>query len=171
MGVVSVYKRVDGQTSISSVVRLLISSENIEMKNIKWRNQIISILSMFALLIATGYFYSWEEALKEIAGATFERHYWNLRLWTVPLAAVLFAACWLVLFQFFIRHNNKFTAIFFLIVGFCVVFYPTLTVFFGLFSILRITVNYFGDTVFFYSGAVVTAMGLIGTIIPSEKQV
>jgi len=138
------------------------------MKQMKWRNQIITVLSMFALLIAAHYFDSWQELLKENFGTTFERRFMVLRLWSVPVAAVFFAVGWLVLFQFFIRCNNKFTAILFLLVGSCVVLYPTLTVFFG-FSILRIMVNYFSDSVFFYSGAFVTAMGLIGTLTPVGK--
>ncbi len=153
------------------IVRILIPREDSKMKKIKWRNQIISILGMFALLIATGYFYRLEESLKEIAGATFDIRLGQFFIWYPPVAAVLFAVCWLVLFKFFIKHSNKFTAIFYLIVGFCVVFYPSITVIFGSFSTFRITVDYFRDTVFFYSGAVVMAMGLIGIITPSRKKV
>jgi hypothetical protein len=140
-----------------------------DMKQINWRNQIISVLSMFALLIAANYFDSWQELLAENFGETFERKFIDLRLWSVPVATVLFAVSWLVLFQFFIRHNHKFTAILFLLVGSCVVFYPTFTVSFGLLSILRLSVDYFSDSVFFNSGAFVTAMGLIGALTPAEK--
>jgi hypothetical protein len=139
------------------------------MKQTNWRNQIISVLSMFTLLIAAYYFSGWLELLKENAVTTFERHYFYLRLWSVPVTALLFAVCLLVLFRFLIKQNNKVTAILFLIVGICVVFYPSVTVSLGILSKSGIPVDYFGDTVFFYSSAFVAAMGLIGTLIPAEK--
>lgn len=123
---------------------------------------------MFALLIATAFFDRWQTSLKEGFGETFDFKYTNLRFWSVPIAIVLAAIFILFLFHFFIRQYYRFTAVLFLIVGLCVVFYPTFSVT-GLTSMFRLPVNYFVDSMFFHAGAFVAAMGIIGLIMPSEK--
>jgi hypothetical protein len=139
------------------------------VKQTNWRDQIMSALSMFALLIATNRFDSWQESLGENAAATFEPRYFYLRLWSVPVAAFLFAICWLILFRFVIKHNQKVTAALFLIAGICVALYPSIAMSLGILSEVGIPVDYFGDTVFFYSSAFVAAMGAVGMLTPAEK--
>jgi hypothetical protein len=139
------------------------------MKQHEWRHQTISIVSMFALLVANAFFDHWQESLKKGFGETFEIKFTNQRLWSIPVAAFLVAICILILFRFLIKHNNKYTAILFLVVGLCVLFYPTLSITFRVISILKISVNCFADSVVFYTGALVAAMGLIGIMAPSEK--
>jgi uncharacterized membrane protein len=139
------------------------------VKQTNWRDQIISVLSMFALLIAANRFDNWQESLKENAAAMFEGRYLYVRLWSLPVAALLFAICWLILFRFMLKHNHKVTATLFLVVGVCVAVYPSIAISLGILSEMGIPADYFGDTTFFYSSAFVAAMGVVGMLTPAEK--
>ena len=132
------------------------------MKQSSSLTQIFIIGSTLALLIAACFFDIWQEWLKEKAAATIELQYFNLRLWSVPLGILFFAICWFVLFQFFIEHRNKITATFLLLIGICILFYPSITMTLYITQVLGISVDYFADSVFFYSSALVAALGLIG---------
>jgi hypothetical protein len=139
------------------------------MEQNKWRNQIIAVGSMGGLLTAAGFFFSWQESIKEKASVTFDVKFWQLTLWSVPVAALLFVVCWLLLAQHTLRHTNRITAGLFLLVGCVVLFYPSIAVSFGLIKIFRITTDYFGQTVLFYSGAFAAGIGLVGLIKPVDK--
>ena len=117
---------------------------------------------MIALLVATNYFGVWQEWLRD---NIMERRYALLRLWSLPIVALLFAICWLVLFKFIVDHKNKAIAALFLVTGICILFYPSIGVTLFITQKIGISVNYFGNSVLFYSSALLTAMGLIGLLI------
>ena len=122
----------------------------------------ILVLSMFALLIATMVVDQWLAALKENFEQTFSHQSIYLRLWSVPITSLLLAICLLFLFRYFLKHKNKFVFILFIVVGMCIIFYPTIAMTFGVVSVLRISVDYIGDTLLFYAGAFIAAMGIFG---------
>ena len=67
------------------------------MKQRKYQHQVLIVLSMFALLVVANYFGIWQEWLRD---NSMERQYALLRLWSLPIAALLFAVCWLAMFKF-----------------------------------------------------------------------
>ena len=138
------------------------------MKKDKWLAQLIVIVSMFGLLIASALFDQWQSALQESFGETFDFKFSNLRLWSIPIATVIIAICGLLLFRFFTKYNHKYTAILFLVIGLGVVFYPTFYMTVSWPSALRVPVNYFADSLFFFTGALLSAIGLLGTITPAK---
>ena len=127
------------------------------------RNQIIYLVSMFALLVAANYFDIWQDWLKE---NVFELKYMYLRLWLVPVATLVFGGCWLVMFQFMLKQKSKTIATLFLVIGICILFYPAVIMSLRILSVVRIHVGYFGDSMLFHSSALVAAMGLIGPTKP-----
>jgi len=135
-----------------------------EMRSIT-RDQIILVMSVFALLIAAHYFDIWQDWLKENAASTFElQYYFQIRLWSVPVLTFLVAVGWLVVFRFMIAQKNKIIAALFLGMGICILFYPPIGMTFYITSKVGISMNYFGDSMLFYSGALVAAMGLMGLL-------
>jgi hypothetical protein len=132
------------------------------MKELMSRHQTISVLSMFVLLVAASVFDRWQEHISQMFGETFEHKYLYLNLWSVSIAALVFAICWLVLFRFTRAHPNKATAILFLVVGICILFYPPIMMPLGVTSKIGISVSYFGDTILFYSAAIAAAIGILG---------
>lgn len=134
------------------------------------RDQIKIILSMFALLIAANFFDKGSEWLKEIAETTLESQYFQLRLWFVPVAILLFAIGWLVLFRFMMKHKNKASAVLFLATGICILFYPSIGMTFYITQKIGISVNYFGNSMLFYSSAIVAAIGIIGLLISVDRE-
>ena len=140
------------------------------MKQTNTRDQIILVLGMLILLTAAHFFTTYHNWLKEIAATTFEKHYIFLRLWSVPVAALLFTVGWLVLFRLMIKHNNKVIAALFLVIGICILFYPSIVMTLGISVKLGIPVKYFGNSMFFFSSATVAAIGLIGILISADKE-
>ena len=143
------------------------------MKQTNTRNQIKIILSMFALLVVASFFDKGSEWLKEIAETTLELLYFRLRLWFVPVAVLILAVGWLVLFRFMIAHQNKTVATLFLITGLCILFLPSIRVTFYAVTILAkigISVNYFANSMLYYSSALVAANGLLGLLISANRE-
>ena len=134
------------------------------MNNTNTRNQILIVFSMFALLIIAYYFDIWQDLLKENYATTFESKYFYLRLWFIPVTALLFAVFWLFMFRLMLKHKNRVIAAFFLVTGICILFYPSIGMTFGITQELGISVNYFGNSLLFYSSALVAAMGLFGLL-------
>ena len=132
------------------------------MKQIITRNPIIYLVSMFALLLAANYFDIWQDWLKE---NVMESNNMYLRLWLVPVATLAFSGCWLVLFKLMLKQKSKTIAALFLITGICILFYPAVVMTLHILSKVGISVDYFGDSMLFYSGALVAAMGLYGLLV------
>ena len=139
------------------------------MKQDRRLSQIIAIVSLLAVLIGSVIFDQWQDSLKEKMGETFDYRFAYLRLWSVPIATVFVAICVLLLFRLLMRQSNKYTAVLFLVIGLGVVFYPAVSMTVRWAQALRISVNYFADSLLFFTGALLSAMGLIGTIAPAKK--
>ena len=133
------------------------------------RNQALIVLCMLALLIVASLFDRWQAYIQQMFGETFEHKYMYLNLWFAPIAALVFAICWLILFRVTSQQANKITALVFLIVGICILFYPTVKMTIGVNLKLGISINYFGDTLLFYSAAIVSAIGILGLQKSQEK--
>jgi hypothetical protein len=138
------------------------------MNTKRWWNQFIAPATMLALLFSSYLIVLWHESLKDIFSTTFDFHYMNLRLWSVPLLSVLFAIVGLMLFRYLTSHKNRYTSILFLCVGLFIVFYPPIVVSFGLLSVLRIPVDYFGNSNFYFIGATIAGIGFLELIFPRE---
>ena len=139
------------------------------MNTKRWWNQFIAPVTMLALLFSSYLIGLWHESLKESFSTTFDFHYMNLRLWSVPLLSVLFAIVGLMLFRYLTSHKNRYTSILFLCVGLFIVFYPPIVVSFGLLSVLRIPVDYFGNSkIFYFIGATIAGIGFLELIFPRE---
>ena len=131
------------------------------MKTKIFRDQIIYLVSMFALLILANYFDIWQDWLKE---NVMESNNMYLRLWLVPVATFVFSGCWLVLFQLMLKQKSKTIAALFLVTGICILFYPAVVMTLHILSKVGIPVDYFGDSMLFYSSALVAVTGLIGLL-------
>ena len=131
------------------------------MKQTTTRNQIIYLVSMFALLVAANYFDIWQDWLKE---NVMESNNMYLRLWLVPVATLAFSGCWLVLFKLMLKQKSKTIAALFLVTGICILFYPAVVMTLHILSKVGIPVDYFGDSMLFYSSALVAVTGLIGLL-------
>jgi len=96
------------------------------MKITDYRNHIIAVLGMLILLVLAYLFENWQDWIRESATTTLENKYFYLRLWSVPVAALLFSGCWLILFRFMIKLNSAVVALIYLLVGLSILFYPTI---------------------------------------------
>jgi hypothetical protein len=138
------------------------------MNTKRWWKQFIAPVTMLALLFSSYLIVLWHESLKDNFSTTFDFHYLNLRLWSVPFLSVLFAFFGLMLFRYLTSHKNRCTSILFLCIGLFIVFYPPLAVSFGLFSVLRIPGDYFGNSIFYFIGAMIAGIGFLELIFTRE---
>jgi len=141
-----------------------------KMKTENLRNQSISILGAVTLLIAAYYFDRWQAFLTKNFSQTFDRYYIYARLWSVPVAALLFVMGWLLIYHFYKKHVHRGVAILFLIVGNFLLFYPSIALTFGIIGKVGISVEYFGKGVYYYSSAFVSVMGMIGILKPLQNR-
>ena len=132
------------------------------MKKSDVRNQILIVASVLVLFFAAYYFDVWQDWLKGKFNETLAQPYIALKLWSVPLAALFFSVCWLIVFQTMRKHNSKLVAVLLLATGISILMYPTVSMTFFMTQAFGIPVDYFGDSLFFYSSAFVSAMGIIG---------
>jgi len=138
------------------------------MNNKKWWRQLIPPVIMIVLLFSSYLIILWHESLKINFSTTFDFHYMNLRLWSIPLLSVLFAIFGLMLFRYLTRHKNRFTSILFLCIGLLIVFYPTVIVSFGITRVLRLPLDYFGNSVFYFLGAMIAGIGFLELVFQGE---
>jgi hypothetical protein len=122
------------------------------------------VISTFVLLFVAYYFDVWQDWLKEKANTTLEQQYFTLKLWSVPLAALFFSICWLFVFQRMRKCNARFVAALLLATGIGILMYPTVSMTFYFTQVFGIPVDYFSNSLFFYSSALVAAIGLAGLL-------
>ena len=139
------------------------------MKITDYRNHIIAVLGMLILLVLAYLFENWQDWIRESATTTLENKYFYLRLWSVPIAALLFSGCWLILFRFMIKLNSAVVALIYLLVGLSILFYPTIAMTLHVLTKIGFSVDYFAGSVYFYSSALVAAMGIIGLFLKIRK--
>ena len=128
------------------------------------KGQILLVVGMLAILIAADFFDKWQNWLKDIYSSTLELQYMQLRLWSVPIAVLIFAASFVVILWFAIKYRNIATTALYLGTGICILFYPSIVMTLGISTRFGISLSYFGSSILFYSSALVAAIGLIGLL-------
>ena len=141
------------------------------MNNKSWWIKFVPYLSMFAFFLSSYLIERWHESLERSWRITMDLNTILLRNWSYALLAFLYSILGLLLFRFLSTHINRYASITCLCLGLFIVFYPPVKYSFPLlFSYsIRIPINYFTDSIFFFTGAMLAGIGFLNLVFHPIK--
>ncbi len=141
------------------------------MNRKRWWIKFVPYLSIFVLLLSSYLVEHWHESLERSWRITLDLNTILLRNWSFALLAFLFSVLGLMLYRFLSTHINRFASITCMCIGLLIVFYPPLKYSFPLLfsNLWRIPIGYFTDSIFFFTGAMLSGIGFLNLVFHPIK--